>query len=92
MPWTEEPGRLYSKGSQRVRHDGAVIFGFGNSQRPIHLIVVVGCFSGRLFYACSRVRNDVILSEAILKKGLTVKYPRSSPLSVTDALKLLHLF
>ena len=22
FPWTEEPGRLQSKGSQRVRHDG----------------------------------------------------------------------
>ena len=21
IPWTEEPGRLYSTGSQRVRHD-----------------------------------------------------------------------
>ena len=21
LPWTEEPGRLQSKGSQRVRHD-----------------------------------------------------------------------
>ena len=23
IPWTEEPGRLQSMGSQRVRHDGA---------------------------------------------------------------------
>ena len=23
IPWTEEPGGLQSKGSQRVRHDGA---------------------------------------------------------------------
>ena len=92
IPWTEEPARLHSKVSQRVRHDRAIIFGFENSQRPVLLIGVVGCFSGRLFYACSRVRNNVILSEAILKKGLTVKYPRSSPLSIMDALKLLHPF
>ena len=24
-PWTEDPGRLQSTGSQRVRHDGATI-------------------------------------------------------------------
>ena len=24
MPWTEEPGRLHSMGSQRVRHDLAI--------------------------------------------------------------------
>ena len=23
IPWTEEPGRLQSMGSQRIRHDGA---------------------------------------------------------------------
>ena len=28
IPWTEEPGRLRSMGSQRVRHDGATSLSF----------------------------------------------------------------
>ena len=30
IPWTEEPGRLQSMGSQRVRHDFTFIFTFKN--------------------------------------------------------------
>ena len=31
IPWTEEPGRLQSMGSLRVRHDGATSFHFSLS-------------------------------------------------------------
>ena len=30
IPWTEEPGRLHSMGSQRVGHDSATSFSFSD--------------------------------------------------------------
>ena len=34
IPWTEEPGRLQSMGSQRVGHDGATSLSLSLSQSP----------------------------------------------------------
>ena len=36
IPWTEEPGRLQSMGSQRVRHDWATSLHFGTPQHRRH--------------------------------------------------------
>ena len=31
IPWTEEPGGLQTMGSQRIRHDEACMYAYGNS-------------------------------------------------------------
>ena len=34
IPWTEEPGRLWSTGSQRVRHEQSDLHTCTHAQRP----------------------------------------------------------
>ena len=35
IPWTEEAGRLQSRGSQRVRHDSATSLSLSNAETPL---------------------------------------------------------
>ena len=41
IPWTEEPGRLQSMGSQRVGHDGATSFSLSFSFIHTYMYVYV---------------------------------------------------
>ena len=34
IPWTEDPGRLQSMGSQRVRHNTSTLFMFHRPEQP----------------------------------------------------------
>ena len=48
IPWAEEPGRLQSTGSQRVRHDWATSLHFSSVHFTLqHLLDVPGGFSGK---------------------------------------------
>ena len=44
IPWTEEPGRLQSIGSQRVGHDWATFTFTTNYKRDSFLLLVINCF------------------------------------------------
>ena len=41
-PWTEEPGRLQSMGSQRVRHDGATLLSLSLLPGDGNLLIPIG--------------------------------------------------
>ena len=50
IPWKEEPGRLLSMGSQRVRHDWACTYNFSNFH--IYVLIYGICFSLSDLFSC----------------------------------------
>ena len=50
IPWTEEPARLLSMGSQRVRHDWACTYNF--SSFHIYALIYGICFSLSYLFSC----------------------------------------
>ena len=71
IPWTEEPGRVQSKGSQRVRHDSAT------EQPTIHLLIHCNWF---LEYESESLSQDICTSYSLCLEHSTLLYPLESQL------------
>ena len=49
-PWTEEPGRLQSRGSQRVRHDWATRYSTAQTSRQSLVLIIHGYLGTRFIW------------------------------------------
>ena len=56
IPWTEEPGRLQSMGSQRVRHDWVT--------EDAHMQIFTGCRGGGPVKTRRIMENNSVLLQA----------------------------
>ena len=63
IPWREEPGRLQSMGSQRVRHDWATSFHFFTLTLPCPFVSAIHggavCVRARLLQSCPALCHPV---------------------------------
>ena len=66
IPWTEEPGRLQSMGSQRVRHDWATSLSFFHELKP--------SMPAERVYLAWRVAGDLHLWDFISLDGMCVQH------------------
>ena len=79
IPWTEEPGRLQSMGSQRVRHDWSDLAHI--QLIPACFIKILGFFSGDLkkcwlFILHSSVSHSVQFSRSVVSNSLRPNEPQ----------------
>ena len=83
IPWTEEPGKLQSMGSQRVGHGGATSFSLSLSFTHTYMLCVC-------VYVYSSIYSKKYMTWFLILAGLESHYPNPYVLRVTFEGNAIH--